>query len=140
MFEFDSGCGKFHCGNPVCKFQYLDVKTRQEYRKITQFEKPEEGTHSLDNKIKMILVELAIEKALFETGHASLFVQVKKILFSDYGISIIDCMDHPKSLRSVLDKLVDIKTRARVINSIKNTLEEFTYYTLVKDFLNDLEN
>lgn len=140
LLEIDTGCGKFHCVNPVCKFQYLDVKTRQEYRKTVKFEKPARYAPSLDDKLKMILVELAIEKALFETGNSLLFVKVKNILFSDYGISIFDCMDHPKYLRNTLDKLVDTKTRTRIINSIKNILEEFTYYKLVKDFLNDLES
>lgn len=140
LLEIDTGCGKFHCVNPVCKFQYLDVKTGQEYRKTIQFEKPARYAPSLDDKLKMILVELAIEKALFETGNISLFSNVTKTLWADYHISISDCIEYPKYLRKTLDRLVDSKTRNLIISSIKNILGEFTYYKLVKAFLDEIGN
>lgn len=140
LFEIDIGSGKFHCANPVCKFQFLDTRTRQEYRKNIQFKKPPDETYSLDDTLKKILVNLAIEKALFETGHISLFTDVSKMLFTDYHISLSDCMGHPQYLKRTLDKLVDRKTCTIIINSIKNILSEFTYYKLVKAFLDGLGN
>lgn len=140
LFEIDIGSGKFHCANPVCKFQYFDVKTGQQYRKTIQFKRPPDDTYSLDDTLKKILVNLAIEKALFETGHISLFTDVNNTLLKDYHISVSDCIDYPKYLRKTLDILVDRKTCTAIINSIKNILGEFTYYKLVKAFLDGIGN
>ena len=138
LLEIDTGSGKFHCANPICKFQYLDAKTGQEYRKKFQIKRPQEVTYSLDEKPKKILVNLAIEKALLDTGNISLFGNVNEMLFSDYNISISDCIRYPKYLKNTLDKLVDLKTRTQIISSIENILGEFTYYTSVKEFLDML--
>lgn len=140
LFEIDIGSDNFHCANPVCKFQYLDVKTGQQYRKTIQFKRPPDNTYSLDDTLKKILVNLAIEKALFETGNISLFSDVTKTLLADYHISISDCIEHPKYLRKTLDQLVDSKTRILITSSIKNILDEFTYYKLVKAFLDGIGN
>lgn len=140
LLEIDMGSGKFHCANPVCKFQYIDEKTGQEYRKTIKFDGPPDGSHSLDDALKKILVNLAIEKALFQTGNVSLFTSVNKTLLAEYNIEISDCMIHPKYLRKTLERLVDSKSRSIIINSIKNILDEFTYYKPVKVFLDGLEN
>ncbi len=139
LIEIDPGSGKLHCGNPVCKFQFLDIRTDQKYWK-PKLKKLIEGTHSLDDKIKKILVDLAIEKALFETGNISLYINVKELLSSDYDISIQDCMEHPKELRDALDKIAGTDTRNKVIKAIKGILQEFNYYKLVMDFLKQLED
>ena len=140
LLEIDPGSGTLHCGNPVCKFQYIDEKTGQQYRKTTQFEVPPDGSSLLNDTLKRILVNLAIEKALFQTGHTSLFSDVNKALLVKYGVKMSECMAHPRYLRKTLENLVDSKTRSMIIRSIKNILEEFTYYAPVKVFLDGLGN
>ena len=140
LLEIDPGSGKLHCANPVCKFQYFDTKTGQQFRKTTQYERPPEESHSLDDTLKKILVNLAIEKALFQTGNSSLFADVNKTLLAEHGMDIKDCMLHPKYLRKTLEQLVDPKTRTIIIDSIKNILGEFTYYKPIKVFLDGLGN
>lgn len=140
LLEIDPGSRKLHCANPVCTFQYLDAKTGQQSRKTVKFERSPEESYSLDDALKKILVNLAIEKALFQTGNAILFTDVNKTLLTEYRTNLADCMLHPKYLRKTLEQLVDTKTRTTIISSIKNILGEFTYYKPVKVFLDGLGN
>ena len=86
-----------------------------------------------DAQIKKALVAFAIEKALWEMGEP-VFQKVTKVLKDDYNCYIPDCYEHPEYLKKILSDLYG-NAHSAIIESINNSLEEFSHQPQVKKFL-----
>lgn len=138
LIEFDLGSGNYHCSNPSCNFQYIEIMTGKLHRKSLAVQERESGeSDNLDKKPKRILVGLAIESTLLNMGH-SIFDKVTSKLKEDYGAGVFDCLDNPEYLRRILERNFDKNVREVVIKSIKTVLGEFAYYKSVREFLDGL--
>ncbi|MGI0046992.1 MAG: hypothetical protein ACREBB_07375 [Nitrosotalea sp.] len=138
MIEFDLGSGNYHCSNPSCNFQYLELITGKQHRKnITIDEVEETSTDNLDKKPKRILVGLAIESTLLSMGH-SIFDKVTAKLREDYNANVFDCLDNPRYLKKILETNFDNDVKDVMTKSIKTILGEFAYYESVREFLDNL--
>ena len=138
LVEFDIGSGNYHCSNPSCNFQYIEIMTGKQHRKsITVDEGGGAEFDTLDKKPKRILVGLAIESSLLSMGH-SIFEKVTSKLRQDYDASVFDCLDNPQYLKRILDKNFDKNVGEVLIKSIKTILGEFAYYESVREFLDGM--
>lgn len=139
LVEFDPGSGNYHCSNPSCDFQYLEIATGKEFRRDKMAEPPLErpSGFDLDKRPKKILIGLAIESTLLSMG-GSMFDKVTARLREDYNANVFDCLDSPKYLRKVLEKYFDKTAREVVAKSIKSALGEFAYYESVREFLEEI--
>lgn len=90
-----------------------------------------------DAQIKKALVAFAIEKALIEMGEP-VFNKVAKVLKDDYNCYIPDCYDHPEYLKRVLSDLYG-DAHTAIINSVKNSLLEFSQQESIAKFISVLE-
>ena len=141
LIEFDLGSGNYHCSNPICNFQYLELMTGKQHRKNTQTEEIENKppVSNLDKKPKRILVGLAIESTLISMGH-SIFDKVTIKLREDYNANVFDCLDNPQYLKKILEENFDNSVRAVITKSIKTILGEFAYYDSIREFLDKLSD
>lgn len=141
LIEFDLGSGNYHCSNPNCDFQYLELMTGKQHRKNTQTEGIENkhSVSNLDNKPKRILVGLAIESTLISMGH-SIFDKVTIKLREDYNATVFDCLDNPQYLKKILEANFDNNVRTVITKSVKTILGEFAYYDSIQEFLNGLSD
>ncbi len=141
LIEFDPGSGNYHCSNPSCNFQYLELMTGKQHRKNVIIEEIEGASlpNGLDKKPKRILVGLAIESTLLSMGH-SIFDKVTTKLREDYNANVFDCLDNPKYLKEILEKNFDKNVLKVVTKSLKTVLWEFAYYASVKEFLDELND
>ncbi|MDE1878874.1 MAG: hypothetical protein KGI07_10235 [Thaumarchaeota archaeon] len=141
LIEFDPGSGNYHCSNPVCNFQYMELMTRKKHRKSTKYEEMEtkSSISNLDKKSKRILVGLAIESTLVSMGH-SIFDKVTAKLKEEYNANVFDCLDNPQYLKKILEKNFDSNIRAVMIKSVKTILGEFAYYEFIREFLDKLSD
>ena len=139
LIEFDPGSGNYHCSNPSCNFQYMELMTGKQHRKSTKYEETEDkpSISNLDKKPKRILVGLAIESTLISMGH-SIFDKVTAKLREDYNANVFDCLDNPQYLKKILEKNFDNKIRTVTIKSVKTILGEFAYYESIREFLDKL--
>jgi len=90
-----------------------------------------------DIQIRKALVAFAIEKALVDMGEP-VFEKVAKTLKNDYNCYIPDCYDHPEYLKRVLSDLYG-NAHVPIINSIKNSLREFSQQESISRFISVLE-
>ncbi|MDE1826242.1 MAG: hypothetical protein KGH83_01460 [Thaumarchaeota archaeon] len=141
LIEFDLGSGNYHCSNPVCNFQYMELMTGKKHRKSTKYEEIEtkSSISNLDKKPKRILVGLAIESTLVSMGH-SIFDKVTAKLKEEYNANVFDCLDNPQYLKKILEKNFDSNIRAVMIKSVKTILGEFVYYESIREFLDKLSD
>jgi hypothetical protein len=141
LIEFDPGSGNYHCSNPDCTFQYLELMTGKQHRKNVKTEEIENRppVSNLDKKPKRILVGLAIESTLISMGH-SIFDKVTIKLREDYNANVFDCLDNPQYLKKILEENFDNSVRAVITKSIKTILGEFAYYDSIQEFLDKLSN
>lgn len=141
LIEFDLGSGNYHCSNPSCNFQYLELMSGKQHRKNVIAEKVESNAlvDNMDNKPKRILVGLAIESTLLSMGH-SIFDKVTTKLREDYNANVFDCLDNPQYLKKVLKKNFNKNVLEVVTKSIKTVLGEFAYYDSIREFLDELSN
>lgn len=139
LVEFDQGSENYHCSNPSCNFQYLELMTGKQHRKAAKIEEPENpvSTGNLDKKPKRILVGLAIESTLLSMGH-SIFDKVTTKLRDEYGANVFDCLENPRYLKKVLERNFDKRVQNVIIKSINAILGEFAYYESVREFLEEL--
>jgi|GEM_PF-1089742 len=141
LIEFDPGSGNYHCSNPDCTFQYLELMTGKQHRKNVKTEEIENRppVSNLDKKPKRILVGLAIESTLISMGH-SIFDKVTIKLREDYNANVFDCLDNPQYLKKILEENFDNSVRAVITKSIKTILGEFAYYDSIREFLDKLSD
>ncbi|SRR5579883_2824018 len=137
LIEFDIGSGNYHCANPKCNFQYIEIMSGKQHRKSITVEETGSEFDSLDRKPKRILVGLAIESSLLNMGH-SIFDKVTSKLREDYDASVFDCLDNPQYLKRILDRNFNKNVGEVVVKSIKTVLGEFAYYESVREFLHHL--
>ncbi|HJU13018.1 MAG TPA: hypothetical protein VJ792_00995 [Candidatus Nitrosotalea sp.] len=137
LIEFDVGSGNYHCSNPSCNFQYIEIMTGRQHRKNSTVETDVGETDNLDKKPKRILVGLAIESTLLNMGH-SIFDKVTTKLREDYDASVFDCLESPQYLKKILEKNFDRSVSEVAVKSIKTVLGEFAYYESVREFLDEL--
>jgi len=141
LIEFDPGSGNYHCSNPDCTFQYLELMTGKQHRKNVKTEEIENRppVSNLDKKPKRILVGLAIESTLISMGH-SIFDKVTIKLREDCNANVFDCLDNPQYLKKILEENFDNSVRAVITKSIKTILGEFAYYDSIREFLDKLSD
>ncbi len=141
LIEFDLGSGNYHCSNPSCNFQYLELMTGKQHRKNVKTEEMESAplSNSLDKKPKRILVGLAIESTLLNMGH-SIFDKVTTKLKEDYNANVFDCLENPQYLKKILERNFDKNVHEVVAKSIKTVLGEFAYYSSIREFLDELNS
>lgn len=139
LIEFDAGSGNYHCSNPNCSFQYLELMTEKQHRKAVKTEEIENTppVSNLDKKPKRILVGLAIESTLLNMGH-SIFDKVTAKLKYDYDATVFDCLDNPQYLKKILETNFDSDVRSVLIKSVKTLLGEFAYYDSISEFLDKI--
>ena len=139
LLEFDRGSGNYHCSNPSCNFQYLEMVTGKEHRKTVTVEtmEPRPLISNLDKKPKRILVGLAIESALLSMG-PTIFDKVIAKLREDYNANVFDCLENPKYLKRVLERNFDKNVQNAIVKSIKTMLGEFAYYESIREFLDEV--
>ncbi|HJT10700.1 MAG TPA: hypothetical protein VJ771_07945 [Candidatus Nitrosotalea sp.] len=139
LLEFDHGSGNYHCSNPSCSFQYLEMVTGKEHRKSVKVEEiePRPLISNLDKKPKRILVGLAIESALLSMG-PTIFDKVITKLQDDYNANVFDCLENPRYLKKVLERNLDKNVQSAMVKSIKTMLGEFAYYESVREFLDEV--
>jgi hypothetical protein len=89
-----------------------------------------------DYQVKKALVSFAIEKALLEMGVPVLH-KVSKTLKDNYNCYIPDCFDNPEYLKRVLADLYG-SSHMQIINSIKQSLDEFSAKGSVQRFISAL--
>jgi len=90
-----------------------------------------------DTQIKKALVAFAIEKALIDMGEP-IFEKVAKTLKDDYNCYVPDCYDHPEYLKRILSDLYG-NAHVTIINSIKDSLREFSQQESINRFISVLE-
>ncbi|MGB9002709.1 MAG: hypothetical protein WCC52_02765 [Nitrosotalea sp.] len=141
LIEFDLGSGNYHCSNPGCLFQYLELMTGKQHRKNAETEEIENKppVSNLDKKPKRILVGLAIENTLLSMG-PSIFDKVTVRLREDYNANVFDCLDNPQYLKKILEKNFDNNISAVMTKSLKTILGEFAYYDSIREFLDKLSD
>ncbi|MDE1828913.1 MAG: hypothetical protein KGI25_01190 [Thaumarchaeota archaeon] len=141
LIEFDQGSGNYHCSNPSCNFQYLEMITGKEHRKSREVEEMDNipSSNSLDKKPKRILVGLAIENSLLNIGH-SIFDKVTSKLREEYNANVFDCLENPQYLKQIMKANFDKKVQEVMYKSIKTILGEFAYYDSIRQFLDELNN
>ena len=141
LLEFDRGSGNYHCSNPSCNFQYLEIMTGKEHRKsVKSMEmEPRQLISNLDKKPKRILVGLAIESALLSMG-PTIFDKVITKLREDYNANVFDCLENPTYLKRVLERNFDKNIQNAMVKSIKTMLGEFAYYESIREFLDAINN
>ena len=137
LIEFDVGSGNYHCSNPSCTFQYIEIMTGKQHRKASAGEGTGSETDNLDKKPKRILVGLAIESTLLNMGH-TIFDEVTTKLREEYDASVFDCLESPQYLKKILEKNFDGHVKEVAIKSIRTVLGEFAYYASVREFLDEL--
>ncbi|MDE1766896.1 MAG: hypothetical protein KGI27_11605 [Thaumarchaeota archaeon] len=140
LVEFDQGSGNYHCSNPSCNFQYLELMTGKQHRKEAKIEEHKTAVSigNLDKKPKRILVGLAIESTLLSMGY-SIFDKVTTKLRDEYGANVFDCLENPKYLKKILERNFDKKVQNVITKSIHAILGEFAYYESVREFLEELD-
>jgi hypothetical protein len=89
-----------------------------------------------DYQVKKALVSFAIEKSLLEMGEPVLH-KVSKVLKDDYNCYIPDCFDNPEYLKRILTDLYGT-SHVQIINSIKQSLDEFSTRGSVQRFISTL--
>ena len=57
-----------------------------------------------NNDMEKILVSITVERALIDVGGADLHQSVQNWLYSEYRYHFSDCLEHPESLLSILQK------------------------------------
>ncbi|MGB6464483.1 MAG: hypothetical protein WA799_05850 [Nitrosotalea sp.] len=141
LIEFDLGSGNYHCSNPSCGFQYLELMTGKQHRKSVETEEIERKptVDNLDKKPKRILVGLAIESTLISMGH-SIFDKVTIKLREDYNANVFDCLDNPQYLKKILEENFDNSVSTVMTKSVKTILGEFAYYDSIREFLDKLSD
>jgi hypothetical protein len=141
LIEFDLGSGNYHCSNPSCSFQYIELMTGKQHRKNAKTEEIESNPaiSNLDKKPKRILVGLAIESTLISMGH-SIFDKVTARLREDYNANVFDCLDNPQYLKKILEENFDNSVRVVITKSVKTILGEFAYYDSIREFLDKLSD
>lgn len=139
LIEFDQGSGNYHCSNPSCNFQYIELMSGKEHRKGRQNDEMKNipSVSSLDKKPKRILVGLAIENSLLNMGH-TIFDRVTSKLRDEYNANVFDCLDNPEFLKQVMAKNFDKKVQEVMYKSIRTVLGEFAYYDSIRQFLDEL--
>lgn len=90
-----------------------------------------------DTQIKKALVAFAIEKALIDMGNP-VFEKVAKTLKDNHNCYIPDCYEHPEYLKRVLSDLYG-NAHITIINSIKDSLREFSQQESINRFISVLE-
>jgi hypothetical protein len=90
-----------------------------------------------DTQIKKALVAFAIEKALLDMGEP-VFQKVTKTLKDDYNCYIPDCYEHPEYLKRILADLYG-NAHTAIINSIKNSLHDFSNQGPIQKFISAIE-
>ena len=83
--------------------------------------------------VKKALVSLAVESALLEQSDNE-FDKVTQLLKKKYNCYIPDCYGHPEYLKDVLEDLYG-ETHQKIIKSIIDSLEKFSYQEPIKEFL-----
>ncbi|MGI0086374.1 MAG: hypothetical protein ACREBI_00220 [Nitrosotalea sp.] len=141
LIEFDPGSGNYHCSNPSCSFQYLELITGKQHRKSAKTEEMENRPQvsNLDKKPKQILVGLAIESTLLSMGD-SIFDKVTVRLQEDYTATVFDCLDNPQYLKKILEENFDNSVHAVMTKSVKTILGKFAYYDSIREFLDKLSD
>jgi hypothetical protein len=141
LIEFIPGSGSYHCSNPSCSFQYLELMTEKQHRKNIKTVEIENkpSVSNLDKKPKQILVGLAIESTLLGMDR-SIFDKVTIKLREDYNANVFDCLDNPQYLKKILEDNFDNNVCAVVTKSVKTILGEFAYYDSIREFLDKLSD
>lgn len=75
------------------------------------------------NEMEKILVGITVERALIDIGGKELHESVENWLYSEYRYHFSDCLEHPESLQSILQKRYGDKY-AGIVNKIKIFLGE----------------
>jgi hypothetical protein len=87
--------------------------------------------------MEKILVSITIERALLDVGGTSLHESVENWLYSEYRYRFSDCLEHPESLRKVLQRRCGDKYD-NIVNKIKTSLGEFSEKEPFFEFLQRL--
>lgn len=90
----------------------------------------------MSNYTKKVFVDIAIQKALLESGSVTL-EKVSNQLFEIYHSNISECYDNPEYLREVL-KDVFGKSHTKIIDVIKTQLQSVSHHKQVEIFLQKL--
>jgi hypothetical protein len=91
---------------------------------------------SEDSLTKKALVNLAIQKTLLDMG-IPIYEKVVRKLYDEYKCYLPDCYEHPRYLTKVLKELLGDNYET-IVDSIKNQLEQFTYYKPIAEFLDKI--
>jgi len=76
-----------------------------------------------NNEMEKILVSITIEKALLDVGGADLHQSVQTWLYSEYQYHFSNCLEHPESLRKILQRRCGDKYGI-IVNKIQGLLGE----------------
>jgi hypothetical protein len=91
----------------------------------------------MSDQSKKVFVDIAIQKALLESGSVTL-EKVGNRLFEIYRSHLSDCYDNPEYLREVLkDTFGD--SHIKIIKAIKIHLESVSHHKQIEAFLVKLE-
>ncbi|MDH2908316.1 MAG: hypothetical protein PXX83_09515 [Candidatus Nitrosotalea sp.] len=90
----------------------------------------------MSDQTKKVFVDIAIQKALLESGSVSL-QRVSNRLFEIYHSHLSDCYDNPEYLREVL-KDVFGESNTVIVDAIKTRLQSVSYHKQVEVFLSKL--
>lgn len=88
--------------------------------------------------MKRALVCYTIEQTLVEMGGMTMLNTVTQILNDKYHCTIMDCYDRPECLSHALGYLFG-NSYTKIIKSINEKLEEFSYQKPISHFLEDLK-
>lgn len=87
--------------------------------------------------MKKALVAFVVEQSLLEIGGTTMLNQVSKLLMDKYGCDIMDCYEKPYMLSEVLRYLFG-DSYTKLIKSINDKLEEFSYQKPIQNFIQEL--
>lgn len=87
----------------------------------------------MSDQTKKVFVDIAIQKALLESGSVTL-ERVNNRLFEIYRSDLSDCYDNPEYLREVL-KDVFGDSHTRVVDAIKIRLQSISHHKQIEVFL-----
>ena len=89
-------------------------------------------------EMEKILASITIERALIDVGGAELHESVQNLLYSEYGYHFSDCLEHPESLRNILEKR-HVTKYDDIIQTIKNFLGETSWRTPFLEFVEKID-
>ncbi|MBI3640702.1 MAG: hypothetical protein HY223_10425 [Thaumarchaeota archaeon] len=87
----------------------------------------------MSDQTKKVFVDIAIQKALLESGAITL-ERVSNRLFEIYHSHLADCYDNPEFLREVLKETFG-DSYIRIVEAIKTHLQSVSHHKQIEVFL-----